>query len=125
MTWVPSGSTGTLGVNDLSRLHEQIAHGWCKLNDDGFRTLVGSPPHLDLYRAVRSLDNRLPVPAEMSEIFAALARRIIELYPERVQTKVLSAYDARIALMEFNDHPDTTQADALSVVRIVEATNLC
>ena len=103
-------------MKNLSRLFDQIAHGWWKLNDDGSRTLVGSPPHFDLYGAVRSLDNRIPVPAEMSEIFDALSQTIGYLYPERVQSAIVSKYDARIAIFEFNDHPETTQMDVLKVV---------
>lgn len=108
---------------DLSRLYECIAHGWHKLNDDGSRTLVGSPPHLDLYGAVRSLDRRIPVATEISEMFEMLARTIVDLYPERIQTEILSAYDARIAVLEFNDHPNSTHADVLRVVLGLEARN--
>jgi hypothetical protein len=103
-------------MNDIDRLHERIACGWWKLNDDGSRTLVGSPPHVDLYGAVRSPDSRFPVPEGMSAIFDRLARNILDLYPERVQADMLSPYDARIAIIEFNDHPETTQADVLAVV---------
>ncbi len=104
-------------MNDLGRLRERIAHGWWKLSDDGSRTHVGSPPHLDLYWGVRSLDSRFPVSAEMSAVFDMLARTIADLHPERVQTEMLSAYGARIIVFEFNDHPDTTQADVMTVLR--------
>ena len=103
-------------MNHLDRLRERIAHGWWKLNDDGSRTIVGSEPYLDLYWGVRSLDSRFPVPAEMSAIFDMLARTITDLYPDRVQTEMLSPYDSRIMLFEFNDHPDTTQADVLRIL---------
>jgi hypothetical protein len=103
-------------MNDLDRLRERIAHGWFKLGDDGSRTVVGSEPHLDLYEAVRSLDSRFPVPGEMSAIFNLLARRIVYLFPQRVQTDVETTYDARIVLFEFNDHPDTTQVDVLQIL---------
>ena len=103
-------------MNDLDRLRERIAHGWWKLNDDGSRTIVGSEPYLDLYWGVRSLDSRFPVPAEMSAIFDSLARRIADLFPQRVQTDIETTYDARIVVFEFNDHPDTTQADVLRIL---------
>jgi hypothetical protein len=103
-------------MNDLDHLRERIARGWRKLSDDGSRTHIGAPPHLDLYAAVRSLDGRFPVPAEMSAIFDMLARTITDLYPERVRTEMLSPYDSRIMLFEFNDHPDTTQADVLRIL---------
>src|SRR5215217_8459295 len=102
--------------NIFERLHERIAHGWQKLNEDASRTLVGSPPHLDLYWGVRSLDRRFPVPAEMSVVFDRLARRVSDLYPERVQTEILTTYDGRIVIFEFNDHPHTTHAEVLRVV---------
>lgn len=108
-------------MNEFRYLYDRIAHGWWKLNDDGSRTIVGSQPHLDLYGAVRSLDRRLPVAAEISEIFEMLARTIVDLYPERIQTEILTAYDARIAVFEFNDHADTTQADVLRIVLGLEA----
>jgi hypothetical protein len=107
-------------MNDLHRLRERIAHGWSKSNDDGSHTRVGSPPHLDLYATVRSLDGRFPVPAEMSAIFNSLARRIVGLFPQRVQTEMLSPYDSRIVLFEFNDHPATTRADVMRVLAAAE-----
>jgi hypothetical protein len=103
-------------MNDLDRLRERIAHGWWKLNDDGSRTLVGSPPHMDLYAAVRSVDSRFPVHSDVSAIFDSLARRIADLFPQRVQTDIETTYDARIVVFEFNDHPDTTQADVLRIL---------
>ena len=104
-------------MNPYVRLYDRIAHGWWKLNDDRSRTLVGSPPYVDLYWAVRSLDSRFPVPDDISAIFDRLARSTAHLYPERVQTEILSTYDARIVLFEFNDHGNTTQADILRMVR--------
>jgi hypothetical protein len=35
-------------------LRDRIAQGWWKLNDDGTKTFVGSPPRFDLYWGVRS-----------------------------------------------------------------------
>jgi hypothetical protein len=103
-------------MNDLDRLRERIAHGWWKLNDDGSRTHIGAPPHLDLYAAVRSPDSRVPLPAEMSAIFDMLARTIVDLFPQRVQIEIVTTYDARIVAIEFNDHPATTQEDVLKIV---------
>jgi hypothetical protein len=98
---------------------EHVAHGWWKLNDDGSKTTIGAPPYLDIYEAVRSLDNQFPVAAEISAIFDAIARTVADLYPERVRTEMLTPYDARTVLFEFNDHPLTTQAD---VIRVLIAT---
>jgi len=42
---------------------------------------------------------------------------IAEIYPERVNCQIESSYDARFVLFEFNDHPLTTHADVLRVVR--------
>jgi len=97
-------------------LRDRIAHGWWKLNDDRTKTVVGSPPHLDLSGAVLSLDGRFPVPAHISMLFITLARIISDRFPDRAQTQVASPYDARIVVMEFNDHPLTNTADVLSVL---------
>jgi hypothetical protein len=102
---------------DFERLRQRIAHGWWKLNHDGSRTLVGEPPHHDLYWAVRSLDRRFPVHPDLSPVFDKLARTIAKLYPERVRTEIGSPYVARIVVFEFNDDPRTTQDDLLHVAR--------
>jgi len=107
-------------MNDLDRLRERIAQGWWKFDAGGSRTLVGSPPHLDLYVAVRALDSRFPVHADVSAIFDSLARRIVNLFPRRVHTEIETTYDARIVVIEFNDHPDTTHADVLKVLAVAE-----
>jgi hypothetical protein len=49
----------------------------------------------------------------MSPIFDRLARKIADLFPERVQTEILTTYDGRIVIFEFNDHPDTTHDEVL------------
>jgi hypothetical protein len=103
-------------VNSIDRVVEHVGHGWWKLNRDGSKTIIGNPPYLDIYDAVRSLDSQFPVAAELSIIFDAIARTIADLYPERVRTEMLTPYDARIVIFEFNDHPLTTQADVLHVL---------
>ena len=100
----------------LGRLREAVAHGWWKLNDDGSKTFAGSPPYLDLYWGIRLLDQRFPVHRDVSVIFDRLARAISNLYPERVRTQIVTTYDARIAVMEFNDNPRTTLQDVLWVL---------
>lgn len=105
-------------LNNCQRLHERIEHGWWKLNHDGSRTVAGLPPYLDLYAAIRSLESRFPVLAEMSAIFDRLARTVADLYPDRVQTEMQSPYDSRIVLFEFNDAPGTTQLDVMSVLTL-------
>jgi hypothetical protein len=101
---------------DLTWLRERIAHGWWKLNDDDSHTLVGEPPHFDLYWAVRALDRRFPVHPDLNPIFDRLARTVAELYPERVRTEIRTTYDARIVLFEFNDDTRTAQCDVLQVL---------
>ena len=103
-------------MNCIDRVIEHVAHGWWKLNDDGSKTIIGAPPYLDIYEAVQSLDTQFPVSAEIPAIFDAIAQTIVDLYPERVRTEMLSPYDARIVLFEFNDHPLTTQANVLRVL---------
>jgi hypothetical protein len=85
--------------------------------------LVGEPPHLDLYWAVRSLDPHFPVSPELNPVFDHLARTIAEFYPDRVRTEIGSPYDARIVVIEFNDHPRTVQDDMLLVVDAAAAAS--
>jgi len=45
-----------------------------------------------------------------------IANTVVDLYPERVRTEMLWAYDDRIVLFEFNDHPMSTRTDVLNVL---------
>jgi hypothetical protein len=74
----------------------------------------------DIYRGIRSLDRQFPVTEAVSEAFMRVSESIVRLYPQRVADPIQNPYDARIAAMEFCDHPDTTRDD---ILRCVEETS--
>src|SRR4051794_28523651 len=97
----------------LGHVRECIASGWEKLHDDGTKSIVGVKPAFDIYRAVLAAVGRR---FRADVLFDVLARTILDRHPDRVQTEFVSAYDARIITMEFNDHPDTSHLDVLHVI---------
>lgn len=95
----------------LRCVRARISRGWNKLTDDGSKTFFGWQPECDLYRAILGLGPMFPIDA----VFDFVARRIVELYPDRVHCRLDSPYDARIMVIEFNDDPATSQANLLRV----------
>ncbi len=73
----------------------------------------------DLYRGVRDLDRRFSAAAEVSDTFMRLAEVILKLYPGRTQTLLQTSYDARIIVMDFCDHPQTSRNDVLCVLSVL------
>jgi hypothetical protein len=105
------------------QLHNRITHGWVKYTDRiGQNVVVGEPPYFDLYRVVHSLYRPGPVPDEAGDVYLGLAATIKRLYPDRITTaEIGTSYDARICVMEFNDHVATSLADILRVIDEVSA----
>ncbi len=96
----------------LRHVRARVRQGWTKLNDNGSMTCFGSCPGCDLYRAVVELGPGSPTDA----VFDLLARRVIDLYPDRVRCDLKNPYDARIIIMEFNDAPATVHSDVLGIL---------
>lgn len=73
----------------------------------------------DLYRGILALDPRFPKTQEVSDTFMHVARVVMRLYPHRVQTQLVTSYDARIIVMEFCDQPATSRTDVLLVLGFI------
>jgi len=104
-------STPEMGLA-LRSVRQRISLGWNQIGENGSKTCIGLQPGCDLYRAIVELDPWFSIDV----VFDVVARRIVALFIGRVQAENGSPYDARVIVLEFNDHPDTRHADVLRVV---------
>jgi len=71
----------------------------------------------DLYRGILKLDPNFRKGREINTVFLDVAKTVVELFPDRIETDLVTSYDARIILMECSQHSATTRDDILSVLR--------
>jgi hypothetical protein len=101
---------------DRAALRQHIAHGWWKSVGYAEHECVGDQPYYCLYTATRELFGKGPVPSAASDLYMDIAQVVKQRFPHRIKRAIVHSYDARICLVEFNDHPETTQADVLAVI---------
>lgn len=95
----------------VRQLRNGISDGWYKYNGDGSKSFFGQCPSRDLYDLVIRLE-----PGCVDSIFDLLARRVAACFPDRITCAIESPYDARVIVLDFNHHPDTSQADLMSLL---------
>ncbi len=74
----------------------------------------GAPP--DLYWGIRRLDHRFPVPDDVSQTFFKVALCVRRLFPSRVTDPIVNSFDARVVVIDFCHHHETTRDDVLRVL---------
>jgi len=83
------------------------------------RGRISNGGDFDLYRGIRALDKRIPIPPELEAVFMRAAETIRNLFPGRVNEPLRHGIDAIIYVYEFNGSPETTREDVVLVLDVL------